>query len=138
MHSLFYTEVCYEALINKKRIMVAIQGPFLQAVPQWCQSVSPSSSQKKVFFRQHGKDLGLVILACNVKNRDDSGGRFSNRPEAWVRGVFSCGDSYSSVPNTITWLCSSTGHPNYLALFIIQRLHWRQALGSPKDNCFYT
>lgn len=35
-------------------------------------------------------------------------------------------------------LAKAPSHPNYLALFIIQRLCWRQALGFPKENCFYT
>lgn len=98
------------------------------------------------------------------KDRDDSGGRFSNRTEAWnmgdVVGVFMfpehgcqhrskrvpapkncffCEDSFSSILSAVPWLwCSPRFLLNYLALFIIQRLSWRQALGSQKENCFYT
>lgn len=49
---------------------------------------------------------------------------------------FSCEDSHSSVLCAI--LAKLPSHPNYLALFIIQRLCWRQALGFPKENCFYS
>lgn len=58
-----------------------------------------------------------------------------------AENFLSCEDSLSSVLNAVPWLWSSPSllpHPNYLALFIIQRLCWRQALRFPKENCFYT
>lgn len=55
------------------------------------------------------------------------------------KNFFFCNDSYSSILSAVPWVWSSPRFPlNYLALFIIQRLSWRQALGSQKENCFYT
>ena len=58
-----------------------------------------------------------------------------------AENFLSCEDSLSSVLNAAPWLWSSPSllpHPNYLALFIIQRLCWRQALRFQKENCFAT
>jgi len=52
---------------------------------------------------------------------------------------FSCEDSHSSVLSAVALaLAKVPSHPNYLAVFIIQRLRWRQTLGIPKENCFHT